>query len=240
MRVWGLLSWYDEHPSWLAATVVSAAKLCDGIVAVDGAYLLFPDSLRHPTSGPDQADAITRTAAAVGIACTMHVPTTCWWGNEVEKRNALVRLGAALAVHGDWFLIIDGDEVLTHVPPDTRGELGATENDVAEIMMWERHDENVAQAGVRSLDKHPIRRLYRAVPGLTFGPAHHNLSFLRDGARVWLSDADRARPLEPALALYDVKLEHRNHYRPAGRLATKRIYYAQRDQLGIEREEVAP
>src|SRR6266498_603798 len=64
VRIYGLLSWYDERQDWLAAAVTSAAKLCDGIIAVDGAYALFPDSLRHPTSGAEQAATILETALA--------------------------------------------------------------------------------------------------------------------------------------------------------------------------------
>jgi hypothetical protein len=43
-KIWGLLSWYDESPSWLAEAVASFAPMLDGLIAVDGAYALYPDA----------------------------------------------------------------------------------------------------------------------------------------------------------------------------------------------------
>jgi hypothetical protein len=42
----------------------------------------------------------------------VHVPQDRWLGNETEKRSFLFRLGHALAVPGeDWLVVADADEV---------------------------------------------------------------------------------------------------------------------------------
>jgi hypothetical protein len=238
VKVIATLIWYDESPAWLASTVASVAKLCDHVLAVDGPYALFPGALRRPSSGPEQADAITRTAEAVGIGSTIHVPTEPWWENEVGKRNFLFGLGERIATSDDWYLLIDADEVLTDVPGDTRAKLEATDHDVAEVFLWEKPDPKAqAVSGAPTLSNHPIRRLYRALPDLVIGPQHHQLRGTKDGQEIYVSDAAKIHPLALPLKLWDVKIEHRNIYRDPGRVEKKRTYYRKREELGIERGE---
>jgi hypothetical protein len=235
MRVWHLLNWFDEPPSWLSACVASASKLCQGVIAVDGAYAMYPGALRRPTSGPEQAEAIVHTAQALAMSVTVHVPQTPWWGNETAKRTRMFELGAAVATEGDWYLIMDADEVLSDVPQDTPAKLGAISADVAEVTMWERDSENPDI--VAPVSQHAIRRLYRVMPEMECGPAHHVISGIRDGQRVWLSDAGGNHPLEEASAFWDVRMEHRNVFRDPERIRTKQTYYRMREEQGIEREE---
>src|SRR6266498_1360247 len=59
LKIIAILSWFDESPSWLSACVASLARAgCSHLVAVDGAYRLYPDG--RPHSGIAQQDAITR------------------------------------------------------------------------------------------------------------------------------------------------------------------------------------
>lgn len=232
MRVIGLLSWYDENPSWLAECVASAAKLCDHLIAVDGPYALFPDSMIKPLSGPEQAETILRTAHGAGIGCTVHAPAQPWWGDQVEKRDFTFRLGETVADDGDWYLIIDGDEVLTKVPADTRAKLEDTACDVAEVMLWERnvHDRINELVDASPDYRHPLRRLYRALPDMHVTQAHYVITA---GDKV-LSGAEHLHKLEPAEWLTDVVLEHRPHQRPWYRQDQKRRYYDARERSSAE------
>lgn len=215
MRIIGLLSWYEESPSWLAECVASAAKLCDHIIAVDGPYASFPGALRKPVSGVDQVDTIVRTANGAGIGCTVHVPRQPWWSGEVGKRDFMFRLGATFAEpDDDWFLRIDADEILAHVPADTRQLLAATDCDVAEVTIFERGDEDT---------RHPFRCLFRAIPGIAIEQAHYVVTV--PGPRV-LAGNGTVHTLEPAEALTDVVLEHRTQHRPSARKSQKASYYA--------------
>jgi hypothetical protein len=121
MRVIGLLSWFEESPSWLAALIASGKGFVDHWVAVDGAYFLYPDALRHPSSGPEQAESIIQTAAACGISCSVHVPAEPWMDNEVGKRSFLFQAGELVAEPNvDWYFVADGDDLLNRVPFDAR------------------------------------------------------------------------------------------------------------------------
>ena len=70
-RVVGLLSWYDEAPSWLAACVASFAPHIDALVAVDGPYAAFPHNGKAKSS-PEPAEAIQRVCDAVGLELILH------------------------------------------------------------------------------------------------------------------------------------------------------------------------
>src|SRR4051794_1394880 len=105
MRIHALLNWFDEPPAALAACVASL-KLgaVDSVIAIDGAYALFPDA--KPNSPPDQAAVIHETARTLGITCTIHTPNQTWAGNEVQKRTSLFDLAHAISDNGDWWWVI--------------------------------------------------------------------------------------------------------------------------------------
>lgn len=216
MKVIGLLSWYEEPASWLAECVASAARLCDHIIAVDGPYATFPGALRNPASGSEQADTIARTAAGAGIGATIHVPRSPWWGGEVEKRDWMFKAASLITTEADWLLVIDADEALTNVPPDTRQLLEKSELDVAELRLWDRD-------GTVVMD----RRLLRSLPGLSVEGAHYVWTAPGpDGTKV-LRGNQTLHDLAEAELLWDVHMEHRNRQRPAERQQAKQDYYAQ-------------
>lgn len=240
MRVIGLLNWYEEIPAWLSATVASAAKLCDHVIAVDGAYAHYPGSLQKPASGPEQAEAIFQAAYGAGIGVTVHIPSEPWWGNEVAKRDFMFRLGEQMTEMGrDWYLIIDADEVLTQVPFDTRKLLEETDLDVAELILWQREkNSDVAHLVETSADyQSPLRRFFRVLPELHVEGAHFVKTAVKDGRKVWLNGASGVHPKEDALALWNVRLENRSHMRDKGRLAAKYAWMRRRDELGLEKVE---
>ncbi|MFJ2004809.1 hypothetical protein [Streptomyces chartreusis] len=225
MRVIGLLSWYEEPAPWLAECVAGLAQVCDHLVAVDGPYALFPGATRKPASGSEQADTIARAAAGAGIGCTIHVPREPWWGNEVEKRDWMFRFAMTMAKPGvDWLLRVDADEVFTQVPADTKRALEETNLDVAEVTMWERGDGQDSQF--------PLRVLFRALPGIRIQQAHYVVTVPgQDGGTRVLVGNDTKHKAEPALPLWDVRLEHRTQQRSPMRRALKDQYYAHLPQI---------
>ena len=222
MRVIGLLNWFDENPAWLAECAASASKLCDHVIAVDGPYAGFPGALKKPSSGSDQVDAITHTAAGLGMGCTIYSPRQVWWGpdgGEVAKRDFMFKLGMTFAEPDDWFLRIDADEILSDVPLDTRMRLGGTEHNVAEVTIWER-EASQHVANMAGDYQSPFRCLYRALPGIRIEQAHFIVTAPVDGERVFLNGPHAA----PAETLWDVRLEHRTRLRTAHRQQLKSQY----------------
>lgn len=215
-RVIALLSWYEESPTWLAECVAATARLADHIVAVDGPYAHFPGALKKPASGTEQADAILRTAAGAGIGCTIHQSRQPWWGGEwggeVAKRDFMFQLGMTFAGPGDWFFRVDADEVLSVVTPDAKRHLAQTDHHAAEVMLWQR--------GVEGDSEHPLRCLFRAIPGIRIEQAHFVVTAPVDGKREFLA-GPKALPAEP---LWDIRMEHRTHMRTDERKRLKNIY----------------
>lgn len=215
MRIIGLLCWYEEPASWLAECVASAAKLCDHIIAVDGPYAMFPGAMRRPSSGSEQADTIARTAAGAGIGATVHVPYAPWWGGEVEKRDWMFQAAGLITTESDWLLVIDADEALSTVPPDTRQLLERSDLDVAELRLWDRE-------GSETMD----RRLLRSLRGLSVEGAHYVWTAPTATGRKVLRGNHSLHSLAPAEPLWDVRLEHRQRERSTQRQQAKREYYA--------------
>ena len=236
-RVIGLLSWYSESAVWLAATVASAAKCCDHIVAVDGAYFLYPEGRNRSSS--EQAAIITDVAAAHGMGVTVHTPSTVWEGNEVEKRSFMFRLAETIAESGDWYLVLDGDEVILDVPSDFKQRLAATDLEAGEVTFWEHQDpqqDSKLAAAARQFEwsghhRYPIRTLFRAIPGLKVETNHYTY-VTPDGRQLWGNDTQKEQV--PALDCRDLLIEHRTHLRDLARRADAQRYYKTRDAAGIE------
>jgi hypothetical protein len=244
MRLVAILSWYDEPADLLEEAVASLAKLpVDHLVAVDGAYELYPAGTAR--SDAANADAILRGAAAGGFGVTLHEPTDVWRGNaEVEKRNLAVRLAEAVTDPDDWYLVLDADHVVTRCAPDLRARLTASEKLVASFGLTQepRRASELTPAQRASVIAHsdhwwgtidapqtmPTRMLYRAVRDLRYGPQHWCVS--TGSARLW-----GPGPLADAEDLSDFLLvEHRWSARPDERLARAVDYYERRDEAGVE------
>jgi hypothetical protein len=114
MKVIGLLSWFDESPTWLAATVASFGRICDHVVAVDGRYSMYEDDRTSSTT--EQHEAIVETCRGTGLGLTLDVARRPY-ATEMEKRTHLFQLASIHAeTFRDWFFILDGDEVLIEAP----------------------------------------------------------------------------------------------------------------------------
>lgn len=219
MKLLGILSWYDERPSWLAGVIASLAKAeIAHLVAVDGAYSAYPNGKAY--SGPEQHAAIVEVCRALEMGCTIHTPREPWFGNEVEKRNYAFRIAESLADPlVDWYFLADADHFVTSAMGHMQA-LERAEEDVAEVRFSERLDGSFDMGGC------PLRCVFRAVPGLHFETNHFTYR-LPDGRNLHA-------PGEPVCDLSMVEVEHRTQWRDSYRKERQQTYYRRRDELGLE------
>lgn len=212
----GALAWYDEPAEVLAASVAGFAQVCDQIVAVDGAYALYPHG--RPRSLPEQGEAILLAAEAAGTGCLVHRPRDVFYGNEVGKRN--LTLALAEAFEPDWVVVFDGDFVVSRCLADSvRHDLETTSMNVATYGFGDRH--GMAR----------FRGIYRWTPDLRYGNAHWDVRGSYDGKEL------RLREDGPAV---DVALEVTHRERGAARKAAAARYAQVRDAQGVEHRDRMP
>jgi hypothetical protein len=191
------------------------------IIAVDGAYVAYPGAIRHPRSAPEQHAVIREVCEATRVGCTLHAPATPFEGNETEKRSFGFRLAEQIATDGDWYFLMDADQVITNVG-NLHNVLGATSLDVADVLFYERGTPAVF----------PVRCVFRAVPGLRVAGRHYDY-IAADGRNLWGDP-----PLCPA-ALTGCEVEHRTRLRHEARRQAQQAYYQRREELGIETPALA-
>lgn len=174
-KLTALLGWFDEEPALLKQCVESLNGTVDRLVAVDGAYRLFPQGT--PSSPPEQAEAI-RGAAVMPV--DIHIPETVW-DDQLAKRKFMFEVGEQVTSDDDFFLIIDADETLD--PGFPKHEL-----EQVDLVGWMPFDDaGGPQHG-------GVRRLMRAKRGITLGPAHGDYR-LPDGTWLQCTD-DKAAQVE--------------------------------------------
>jgi hypothetical protein len=218
MRLIALLSWYQEDVAWLAELVASMARAgVEHVVAVDGAYALFPQARGQSPS--EQAQTVLATAAGAGIGVTVHSPALPWPGNEVQKRSWLFAAAHLVAEHGrDWLWVCDADEVIETAPD--REALGASSSVVAEVLL------------VQDDGAHPVRRLFRAHSrGITVNGRHGR--YVDGAGRVLWDSCDPASQVE-AVSAWGVRMRHRSSQRAAARTSARLAYYQRRDTRHLE------
>ena len=239
MKLVGVLCWFDESPSWLATAVAGFGRVCDHIVAVDGAYGLYPGA--RARSRPDQAEAILMAAEAAGCGATVHQPQGVFWGNEVEKRN--LALGLAAPLHPDWVLVFDADmHVLQVNAPEVRRDLEDTDLNVATYTILDGVD-LLATEAADTAASFPLstewtlrtRLIYRWLPELRYGPAHYSVSGLVDDERVWLRGGETCE--EPLHLEAGLVVNHRRTSRARVRQDAHQGYLDARDRAGVEHVE---
>jgi hypothetical protein len=231
MRLIGLLSFYDEEPSWLSAAITSYARIgLNHVVVADGAYALLPTG--QPRSTTDQHVAIIEACNALGLGLTLHTPQTVWFGNEVEKRAFLFALGNTVAEDDDWFVVIDADEIVTH-PVVVRDDLTKTDKDALALTLWEKRVENEHTARLAreyyfpKVSQFPIPKFFRASTRPTV-TGNHFTYVSEDGRELWGYNA------EPHDHIAALRVHHRKTMRDSERRAVQKAYYKRRDDLAIE------
>lgn len=236
-RIVGLLSWYHERPSWLSGCITSYAEAgITHLVAIDGAYHLYPGAHRH--SNTLEHDAVLETARAAGLHTTIVVPDQPYHGNEIEKRNLLFRYADAITHPShDWLVVMDADELVTRAYTGWDTKLAQSGMHAADVTMWERKtlDTPGEAAAARQFTYDPrtaipLRKIFRAFHGIQVKGNHY--TYLAPGLDrpLW-----GQRSLVPGLDLTtDFVVEHRTEHRSLNRKGDARHYYSRRDQAQIE------
>ena len=213
--------------------------MCDHIVAVDGAYALYPGA--RARSRPDQAEAVLIAAEAAGCGVTVHQPKDVFWGNEVEKRN--LALGLAAPLDPDWVLVFDADmHVLQVNAPEVRRDLEDTDANVATYTILDGVDLLATEAAETAVS-FPIssewtlrtRLIYRWLPDLKYGPTHYSISGLVDNGLVWLRGGETCE--EPFHLEAGLVVNHRRAARTKVRQDASQGYLDARDRAGVEHVE---
>jgi hypothetical protein len=236
VKLIALLNWYEENDAWLRSGIRSLAKApIDHVVAVDGAYAMFPDG--HAQSPPSNAETIQSTCDELGIGCTIHTPTTVWEGNEVEKRTFMFRLADEIAEPNvDWFLVWDTDQHLGRCS-NLKPRLAATHLDAGDVRVIEPKDPRDGDiqyhpgTGIPKPQYTDVRLLYRAIPGI-YCDRNHFTYTTPDGRRLWGNP--NTHTLVPGVDLSDVQVLHKTRRRIDSRGARRLRYYRTRDSEGIE------
>lgn len=214
----GVLCWYEEPPEALATAVAGFARVCDQIVALDGAYALYPAG--RPCSAPGEAEAILAACEAAGVGCIVHRPRELFAGNEVEKRNLSLSLAAAF--EPSWVIVFDGDFRVTWCVP--------------EAVRWDLVN-TTANVGSYSLrDEHGFGRLagvYRWTHDLRYVSTHYDVRGTYNGAEV------RLREVGSELML-NLEAVHRHDQRSAARKNGMTVYSERRDAYGVETPDRMP
>lgn len=236
MKVYALLSYYDEKPEHLARCVGSLAGFVDHLIAVDGRYETF--STEPIYGGTGAAEMTIADAATFPVTMTARRV----WASEVAKRAAMFHYGNfAGATPRDWFLIIDADMALAEFSSDARELLAVTDRDVAEVCFQTVQVDGKVAATCR------FRSMFRALPGLTVERTHYLYTVPCEycespcgghcgmGRRfLWLMPDGHPSP-EPTLNLFgDVTLQHFNSSRDGTRKRHALDYYKSRDAAGFE------
>lgn len=267
MKLFGILCWWDESPTWLAATVTSMAKVgVDHVVALDGRYPLF-ERRKPVASRPDQVEAIHLAAYAAGMGVTIHQPDPHGALDETQKRTLGFRIVETLGTpFEDWCLILDADELIRTGTPRLRHELAALDADThvmrAAVTNGEDHDadpaadNDVTPQTAAIARVHPVpsefsamqSRCFRVLHGMNTGSNHWMYNGIdQQGRPVYLrDDTGRADPdagylVSPqANPAERFEILHRKNHRTLHRQQTKVAYYRDRDTLGIETFDLPP
>jgi hypothetical protein len=248
VKVFGVQIQYDESPLWIMSSITSMAPALDHLIVVDGGFALFPGSTEKPASRIECQEAVLEAAASVNLPLTYYKPNEPFVGNEVQKRQLSIDLALVHATPEDWLIIFDTDNTARYIAPDIK-EILASENAQDHIVatyavcssfdaqiMTDEHGWNPHTNFGPMENADPVRAVYRALPGLRYGPAHYYVSAPLDGELVWLfGDPGRTKPYADALDLTSVlKVNHRRAYRVEDRARRAREYYALRDGTGVE------
>lgn len=219
MKLVGLLSWFDEPTKDLERCIRSFhACGMTHLVCCDGAYGLFPGGA--PVSDSRQHATITSVCNELAVDLRIYLPPRMW-ETETDKRATVFRIAERefATTLDDWLIVIDADEYVP-APRDLRPMLATLTLDAADLHVDE------PGGGGNPAKQFEIRKLFRAIPGLTVRLNHH--TYVAADKVLWgfgqVESAD----------LSQVTVRHMTNLRPARRRVVKERYYYEREAQGIE------
>ena len=230
MKLIALISWYDEDPDALEATIYDAARCgVTHLFALDGAYAAYPGG--KPESAREQAARIERACTDYGIAHVVDAPDRLWDG-EVEKRDTLFKWAAEdfAVTPRDWFLVLDADERIEHAqdlrPLLRRCDSSTGKQDVWDVLVLEQDERTYGVVRNRW-----NRRAFRCLPGLHVHPRSHWHYLDGDGRILWGYNAIDAAGHLP------IVLRNHSTDRDEDRAFGRESYYAARNTQRLENYE---
>jgi hypothetical protein len=262
MKLFGILSWYNESPTWLAACVASMARIgVDHVIAVDGRYPHF--AIGEDVCSPiEQAEMIAGVAEGCGMGLTMIRPTRSTRPlTEPEKRTLCFNLLNLIATpFEDWCVVVDADELFTKPGnglhreilsvPDTTHTIGCLVTNTVDPFAEPAADNDVNNKTTEFHQKFVIdpaftsyqSRFWRVLTDMHVRGTHYSYVGTDQHGVVTNMRPDIGTRMLPGMHQTDIhKLEcgttlaHRKNHRTAFRQAVKREYYEMRDELGLER-----
>lgn len=166
---------YNDR-TFLAATLESIREVVDSIIVADGAYELYykrykeftPDAQPYSTDGSLAILKHFKDAPPIHIIHPSTGQKTCW-KNQTEKRTALIQA----VPDGDWFLILDADEMMMGDVQEGMEKIYDSGCIVAQTPLYNpgTHLERLRKAW------HP--RVFKKTPGMHYKGTHWHL---RDNA----------------------------------------------------------
>lgn len=159
LRIIACVIWYDESPEDLATMARSLHGFADGMVALDGAFSTFPiERSGNAWSSSEQVQALADGCAGrIELLAYQPVLPGHWpghRGNEVEKRNASLRIAGGV-MRADWVFNCDADMILEDFG-DARRQMAKTDLDV----VWD------------DVEGIPTKHVYRYSEGLLHWRSH--------------------------------------------------------------------
>lgn len=222
-KLTAMLAWYAENPDWLIDTVIDLSKIgVSQIVAVDGAYALFPGG--GARSSADQGRSLRAATDLYNMALILVEPNEVWSGNEVQKRQFMLDIAVAASDPGDWLVAWDADFVLEAWPGDVIGELSSCPHKDAFVDI----SFSDAPPGVESW--YPLRNFMMAQPGMKMSTNHYTY-ILPSGTHISVGDRTTCTSLSFRGRL---KVRHRTNDRPKERRGRQVKYYEARDSGRVE------
>lgn len=240
-RIAALMSFYDDPPDMIERAIESVAELVEVIVAVDGAYGVFPSG--EARSPAEQVDAIQETAAACDLDLLLYQPNDVWHGGEVEKRDFMFRL--ADTMRADWYTILDTDFIFEY--PYRLGVQSVFEDlrvaqkrgfEVGKVTLIDHVSTPGANSKRRVENELPLFYRVAGLAPIHIGPTHYHT--WREGSEEHLWGCLNT----PQVAHFDmtdtVHVRHEWWHRDEARQARKWGYYLVRDGQKLEPNPFAP
>lgn len=177
----------------------------DLLVIVDGAYLKWPHTVPYSTDG-----TLEYCKEYADILITTKKP----WRTEWEKRNSYFVGG-----EGDYYVVVDSDEIWTGPRPDLGSENLNEEAYNLRLRRWRKDDKLCPH-----FDPCLVFRVYKSSPDLYIYGAHNAIW---RGSRLLTRQA--WNPID------GIMLEHKAEWRNKEYLDNKGVYY--REGLGQDEGE---
>jgi hypothetical protein len=230
MRVTAMLAWWNEDPALLRRAVMSAANICDHVLALDGRWDYYPgESIRSPLP---QYEAIEQAASDARLNLSLY-PGKLYTG-QVEKRNQMLRL----AKDSDWLMPLDADWEIKGERYPSRHILGNTRADALIVALHTKPNTEAKLQDVAATSWHerlagdtvyePL--VWRNLKGIRIENYHWLYSGLDStGQRVALwgqQDYPQARTEK----LQTIRIEHHCLHRDERTILANRIYCQERDR----------